>query len=526
MIHINNLTFTYDGQKEPALSNINLHVERGDICLLFGPSGSGKSTLLKLLKKEISPMGTLAGAIYLGSGDEFAVGYVAQDPETQIVTSRVWKELAFGLENKGLDRAAIHKKLAETAAYFGIEEWFYRETASLSGGNKQLLNLACIMAMEPEIILLDEPGAQLDPVAYEKFLNILVQINRDFGTTVMLVEHRLAASLSLANKAVALDAGRIVAAGETRQVLQSIYRNVPDFVELLPDHVRAYCDVEKDFTRLPLSLGGAKMWIEQKKCGKVGFLPAKNVDKQKYKRGETVLKASNIAYSYGTRPVLAGLDLEVQKGDIFAVLGGNGAGKTTLLKLFCGLLSTKEGKIKVSGNLCGVPQNPQAAFTEPTVYEELAVMCRLSEENQVQQMLERLELTAQAQQHPYDLSGGQKQRLALGKALLLKPDILLLDEPTKGLDSAAARKLGGLLRALGITVIMVSHDIDFCAEYATRAGLLFGGQLVAQGRVEEVFCNNRFYTTTVGRIAGGRFEGILYRKQLVKLLTADTQEGM
>lgn len=517
MIKTEHLTFTYDGQENTTLYDINLRVRRGGICLLFGPSGSGKSTLLKLLKKEISPKGELSGKIFLGSDDEFAVGYVAQNPDTQIVTSKVYGELAFGLENMGLDRASIHKRLAETASYFGIEEWFYRDTARLSGGSKQLLNLACVMAMEPELLLLDEPGAQLDPVAYDKFLNILVQLNRDFGTTIVLVEHRIATSLSIATQAAAMHNGRLVASGDIGQVIADIYENFPMLIELLPDYVRCYCDVERSFKGVPLSLGSARMWIEQKKCGKVNLPLQKNVESKKNERTQTVLKASNIAYYYGKKPVICGLDLDVKKGDIFAVLGGNGAGKTTLLKLFCGLLSTDEGKIKVSGKLCGVAQNPQASFTEPTVYEELEVMCP-KDKSQVENMLELLELKEQAQQHPYDLSGGQMQRLAIGKALLLKPDILLLDEPTKGLDNIWAEKLGDLLVSLGITIVMVSHDVDFCASYATRAGILFGGQIVASGSVFETLCGNRFYTTTVGRFAGRVFDTILYRQQLEDIL--------
>lgn len=513
MIKIKDLTFSYDSQKNPALRDINLQVEKGQICVVFGASGSGKSTLLKLLKKELRPMGNLDGLIEFDR--ETICGYVGQSPDNQIVTSKVWQELAFGLENMGLKRQVIHRKVAEISEYFGIADWFFRETDSLSGGNKQLLNLAAVMAMEPDILLLDEPGAQLDPVTYERFLHIIKQVNQDFKTTIILVEHRLAQSISLADKLVLLDQGSIVVQGSLEQVAQTV--NGTDMEALLPDHIRAFVEVENQFLQIPSALGAARMWIEKKNCGKVNFLTEKNVEKSKKGDRDIAVKVSNIAYSYDFSPILKGLDLVVEKGDIMAVLGGNGAGKTTLLKVICGLLTPDSGKVKVSGKVCGVAQNPQSAFTEPTVIEELEVMCK-KDRTRAEEMLGKLELTRYRDCHPYDLSGGQMQRLALGKALLLEPDILLLDEPTKGLDSISCTRIGEILKSLGITVIMVSHDIDFCAKYADKAALLFGGQIVSGGTLTEALGSNHFYTTTIGRVAGGRFPGILHREQLVDVL--------
>lgn len=520
MITIENLTFSYSGKKTLALSKINLQVEKGDICVVFGPSGSGKSTLLKLLKKELQPAGDLSGAIRLGDG--VTCGYVGQSPDNQLVTSKVWQELAFGLENMGLKREVIHRKIAEISEYFGIADWFYKNTDELSGGNKQLLNLASVMVMEPDILLLDEPGAQLDPVTYERFLHIIKQLNMDFKTTIILVEHRLAQSISLANQLVVLNEGKMATAGTLEQVVKAIYNT--ELAELLPEHIKAYVAAEGTFDGLPATLGHARMWIDEKKCGKVKNLTEKNVEKSRRHRDEIVIKASDIAYSYDSRPILEGLDLEVEKGDFLAVLGGNGAGKTTLLKVFCGLLKADCGKLKVSGRICGVAQNPQSAFTEPTVFEELQVMCPKATDK-AKQMLEKLDLAELADSHPYDLSGGQMQRLALGKALLLEPDILLLDEPTKGLDSISCAKMGKMLQELGITIVIVSHDVDFCARYATKAALLFGGQIVADGSLRNTLGSNRFYTTTIGRIAGRKFPGILHRQELVAALAEGEAQG-
>lgn len=513
MVKIENLTFSYDNEENPALKNINLQLEKGDICVIFGPSGSGKSTLLKLLKKELQPMGNLRGEIKIDR--EVTCGYVGQSPDNQIVTSIVWQELAFGLENMGLKRDAIHRRIAEISEYFGISDWFFKETDKLSGGNKQLLNLAAVMAMEPDILLLDEPGAQLDPVTYERFLHIIKQVNEDFKTTIVLVEHRLAQSISLADKLVLLDKGNVVVQGSLTHVAQAVYKT--DMEALLPDHIRSFIEVEREFSQIPATLGAARMWIENKNCGKVNFLTENNVENHKKRKGDIAVKASNIAYSYDFAPVLDGLDLDVEKGDILAVLGGNGAGKTTLLKIICGLLKPDSGKIKVFGKVCGVAQNPQSSFTEPSVIEELEVMCK-NDTHRATQMLEMLGLTGQKDLHPYDLSGGQMQRLALGKALLLEPDILLLDEPTKGLDSMSCDSIGKLIKSLGITVIMVSHDVDFCARYANKAALLFGGRIVADGNLAEALGRNHFYTTTIGRVAGGTFPGILHREQLLFVL--------
>lgn len=513
MITIRDLTFTYSGKSVPALSGIDMEIKKGQICVIAGPSGSGKSTLLKLLKKELSPMGELSGSIELEAGA--TCGYVGQNPENQIITSKVWQELAFGLENMGLKREAMHRKIAEISEYFGIADWFFRDTSELSGGNKQLLNLAAVMVMEPDILLLDEPGAQLDPVTYERFLHIVEQLNRDYKTTILLVEHRLTSSISLADHIVMLETGKIASQGTLETVASDIRGN--ELEALLPAHIRAFVEVEKQTFQLPSTLGDAKLWIESKKCGKVEVLQKNIVENSTKSSRQIVVKASNIAYSYDFKPILEELDIEVEKGDILAVLGGNGAGKTTFLKVLCGLLKPDSGKVKVLGKICGVSQNPQSAFTEPTVLEELQVMCNKNTDKAAK-MLASLDLTEFAESHPYDLSGGQMQRLALGKALLLEPDILLLDEPTKGLDSISCDKMGKMLQQLGITIIMVSHDVDFCAKYANKAALLFGGQIVADGSLRETLGYNRFYTTTIGRIAGQRFPGILHKDELVEML--------
>ena len=556
-IKFTDVNFTYPLCEKRALDNINLTVDMSEFIVLCGKSGCGKSTLLRHLKKNLTPYGYREGNIQY-RGEEIAelddrlsvseIGFVQQNPDNQIVTDKVWHELAFGLESLGLDNASIKRRVAEMASFFDIQGWFRKNVTELSGGQKQLLNLASVMVMQPKVLILDEPTAQLDPIAASEFMRTLYRINRELGTTVIISEHRLEELFPMADRVIVMEAGRIAYCGRPEDVGISLAEDSNPMFYGLPAVMKIYAQTGAG-GKCPMTIRDGRIWLESllgepeekaydKKDEKEKSREYKK-EKKKKTDEEYIIDARDVYFSYGRNSgeVLRGLNLRVKKGEWYCLMGGNGAGKSTTLKVLCGILKARRGNVTIDGldikragselfegRLAMVPQNPQALFTEITVEEELLEALYYSKETDgekikaVTDMMEQMELSHLAKAHPYDLSGGEQQRLALGKILLLKPRILILDEPTKGLDPFFKRTLAQIFKGLvksGVTIFMVSHDIEFCAEYADRCAMFFDGDIVSEGSPQAFFSGNSFYTTVSNRMARGWFpEAVTWKEAL------------
>lgn len=530
IIELKQVSFYYPEGVTPALTQIDLAVPAGGFVLVCGPSGSGKSTLLKHMKSSQIPFGKGTGELLFKGKDletmelgecARSIGFVGQNPDNQIVTDTVWHELAFGLENLGVPVEEIRKRTAETAQYFGMTEWFRQAVEALSGGQKQMLNLASVMVMQPEVLILDEPTAQMDPIGARRFFHTLKGLQQEIGTTIILSEQRLEEVMPLAQDLVYMEKGQIVAQGPVQKSLKILadyekIKNKPLAMETsFPVALRVYIKSrEKEEETVPVSVGQGRQWLSGKRV-------VTSEHKETYEETETVITVQGVDFSYEKgKKVLEHLDWQVKKGSIYGLLGGNGAGKTTLMKLICGILKPRRGKIKTNGTVRYLVQNPLSIFTEITAEDELAVCCG-RDPKAVEEMLEKMELTEFREQNPLDLSGGQQQRLALGKVLLTKPEILLLDEPTKGMDGGFKVKFGAMLRELkkqGITTVLVSHDMEFCAEYATYCGLMFDREIISFGPTREFFAENVYYTTAAARMTRGILRDCLVAEDIMAAL--------
>ncbi len=517
-LEIHDLSFSYPEQEGRAIDDLSLRVSRGAFVVLCGPSGCGKSTLLRQLKTVMTPHGRRTGEIFFEGTplDELdqrtqsaKIGFVQQSPENQIVTDQVWHELAFGLESLGYDTPTIRRRVAEMASFFGIQTWFYKNVTELSGGQKQLLNLASVMVMQPDILILDEPTSQLDPIAASDFLTTLGRINRELGTTVILTEHRLEEAFPLATAVVVMDRGRLLCTGTPGEVGAAL-RDVGHAMFLaMPTAMRVWAAVE-NHDACPVTVREGRDWLAD-------FARAHTLDKLPAEQacaytGGSVIEAEGLWFRYekALPDVVRGLDLRVKKGEFVALLGGNGTGKTTSLKLLAGLLMPWRGTIRTTGSVGVLPQDPQALFVKKTVREDLLELVRgrgteqKTRETGISGVVRLCRLEALLDRHPYDLSGGEQQRVALAKVLLLDPDILLMDEPTKGMDAEFKQSFAEILQVFlrrGVTILMVSHDIEFCARYAHRCALFFDGSIVTEASPRAFFSGNSFYTTSANRMA-------------------------
>ena len=515
---IEHLTFAYPEQEQCALTNLTLQVRQGEFLVLCGPSGCGKTTLLRQLKPVLAPHGRQTGEIFFEGRALHAldlreqaqrIGFVQQNPDHQIVTDKVWHELAFGLESLGLDTPTIRRRVAEMACFFGIQTWFYKKVSELSGGQKQLLNLAGVMVMQPSVLILDEPTSQLDPIAASEFLATVARINRELGTTVLLTEHRLEEAFPLASRAAVLDRGELLCTGTPSEVGAVLRQAGHAMFRSMPTAMRVWACVESD-RPCPVTVLEGRGWLsEYAAAHPLEPLPP---EPEHLFGGETSIEASDLWFRYKKElpDVVKGLSLSVRRGEFLALLGGNGAGKTTSLKLLAGLLKPYRGEVRVNGSVGTLPQSPQALFVKKTVREDLCEILKarnLTREQQHSRMARAATLCRLQDlldRHPYDLSGGEQQRAALAKILLLEPDILLLDEPTKGLDAEFKQVFAEILQALlrrGVAILMVSHDVEFCAQYAHRCALFFDGTVMAQASPRCFFSCNSFYTTSANRMA-------------------------
>ena len=560
---IKDLTFYYPGGSRPALNDINLEIERGSYVTVCGRSGSGKTTLLRHLKSVLAPHGKKTGDILFGGRpleeaglreQSSMIGYVMQDPDDQVVTDKVWHELAFGLESLGIDQKTMRLRVAEMASYFGIQGWFHKDVAELSGGQKQLLNLASIMAMQPEVLILDEPTSQLDPIAASDFLNTVRKINLELGTTVIITEHRLEDILHASDMVVVMESGRIAACGGPRTVGQQLYESGSEMFAAMPAPMQIYFGVRADAggRKCPLTVREGRTWLSREFEGReIKFRSlAETADRESVlplehesSKPALEIKEAWFRYEKNAPDVLRGLSIEVTRNELFAIVGGNGTGKSTALRTICGICRPYRGKVLIDGKrfekyrsgelfhgkLAMLPQDPKSLFVRKTVREELEEMlpgtpsaadARSVKDSAIAGIVQLCDIEDLMDSHPYDLSGGEQQRTALAKVLLTGPEILLLDEPTKGMDSFFKIKFAEILADLkkrGVTTVMVSHDVEFCARYADTVSMMFDGSIITTNTPDRFFSQNSFYTTAANRMSRHIFDDAITDEDVIRL---------
>ena len=525
-IEVRSLSFAYPDTDAAVLEGLDWSVPQGAFALLVGGTGSGKSTLLSLLKPEIAPAGTRSGELRV-LGEPVAdmdvrasaerVGYVFQDPENQIVCETVWHEMAFGLENLGMSRDEMRRRVAETSYFFGLEDWLHRDTDTLSGGRKQLLSLAAVLALRPRVLLLDEPTSQLDPVAEKSFLHALFRVNRELGCTVVVATHQPRPMLEYATCAYRIEGGRV---REVADIASLGHRE-----ELFSDEVSGWGASRRAkngvFSSASGQLGsldpragapGAEKGLKSDKSGEfeAQILPQDDsgapsraggcrILPKMHAGSATTLAGSWFRYDRAGGWVLRGLDAAFSAGAVHAVVGGNGCGKSTMLSVLAKTVKLQRGHMeRGAGSAALLPQNPKALLVAETVRDELmewASTCGY-DEAVARERAASLGLSGLDGRHPYDLSGGQRQLLALAKLLLIGPELLLLDEPTKGLDLASRRIIARALRdhaEAGGTVIMATHDLDFAEQVADDIAMMFDGEIACMEPPADFFADNVFY---------------------------------
>lgn len=581
LVEIKDFGFSYPESSRKVLEHVNLNIKEGTLNVIMGRSGCGKSTLLRQLKSVLAPAGEKEGEILyrnilLRDTDHRTqsqeIGFVMQNPDNQIVTDKVWHELAFGLESLGYDNATIRLRVAEMASYFGIQKWFYKNVSELSGGQKQLLNLASVMAMHPSLLILDEPTSQLDPIAASDFLETVKKINRDIGTTVLLTEHRLQDIIPYADQVFVMDKGTLFLEGTPREIGTKLKEQHHGMFLSMPVPMQIYAGTESALT-CPLTVSEGRQWIRE-------YIKEKGIKKEKIQQANQRLERQGeknknetaglfghfkrqkentppaiqmkdvwFRYEKDSPDVIQDLSLEVKKGEFYGLVGGNGTGKSTTLSLLGRVHQPYSGRIYLDGKdlrsfsdrelYCGylgvMPQNPQSIFLKKTVLEDLYSVIggrkerpsseypiSMKKEKAIEGIVSLTHLEGLLNRHPYDLSGGEQQRLALAKVLLLRPKILLMDEPTKGMDAEYKEELGSILKKLqshGMTIFMISHDVEFVAEYADTTGLFFEGNIVTSKKTRDFFAGNNFYTTAANRMARGLFPEAVTGKDVVSCLT-------
>lgn len=544
LLEVKNLQFSYPNSERNALDGISFSVNDGDFVVVCGSSGCGKSTLIKSIKPELAPFGKRTGEILYDGIDvcelslrkgASEIGFVMQNPQTQVVTDKVWHELAFGLENLGLSTDVIRVRVSEMASFFGIADWFNKKTSELSGGQLQLLNLASVMAMQPRLLLLDEPTSQLDPITATEFIETLKKLNRDTGLTIVLVEHRLEDVFAIADSVIVLDKGKVLLQNEPKYICEGVSNDYPEVMMSFPTAMRVHSALVGS-GESPLTARDGRRFLSQNFGNRIRSLPSKptSIDSKMI-----VYELRDVWFRYerNSVDVLKGISLSAHRGEILSIVGANGAGKTTLLSVMSRTLTPYKGKIKLSGkslssykaeelyhnNLAILPQNPQTVFVGDTVFEDLNDINQImgyNDDSKVNEIVDLLNIRALLLSHPYDLSGGEQQKVALAKILLLNPQVILLDEPTKGIDAYAKSVLAGILRGLtakGATIIIVTHDIEFSASISDRCAMFFNGEIISVGDMTEFYSGNSFYTTVANRMSRHMYDNAITCEDVIKL---------
>lgn len=537
-IKIQNLSFKYPARKSPALADISLSINEGEFIVLCGPTGSGKSTLLRMLKQELSPRGEQSGKILFHGKEELSIresagkiGFVLQNPAEQLVTDKVWHELAFGLENLGVPQKTIAGRVAETAGYFGIDKWYDKAVAELSGGQQQLLNLASVMTMNPEVLILDEPSAQLDPIAASEFFTTLKKLNTDFAMTIIIAEHRLEELIPVCDRLIIMEKGRIRADNTPEGVISTLTTDDKMYAAL-PTASRLFISLKGNSLKqkCPLTIREGRNFIRTNFPNSIRALPAADYTHS----SSPALQLKNVCFRYekNSEDILWDTNITIYENEVYSILGGNGAGKSTFLNIASGLLRPYSGTVKVFNKklkeykgdslymnmLSLLPQNVQALFSHSTVQEELT-------DGGIGTTLP-FDTASLAHRHPYDLSGGEQQLLALAKILERHPRIILMDEPTKGLDTDKKLLLGNIIRELknkGTTIIIVTHDVEFSALYSDRCGLFFRGGIITENTPDLFFSNNKYYTTAAARMSSGYYERTVTLDALTEIITKNNR---
>ena len=557
---IRSLDFTYPNMKKKALDNIDLCINEGEFVVICGKSGCGKSTLMRHLKTVLTPFGERSGEIYFkGVNLDYVddrtqssqIGYVLQSPENQIVTDKVWHELAFGLESLGYDNKTIRLRVAEMASFFGIQTWFMKNVTELSGGQKQLLNLASIMTMQPSVLILDEPTSQLDPIAASEFLKTIKKINDELGTTIIISEHDLEEVFPMADRVIVMNDGKVIIDDEPRNVGSKVKKLNPDMFEAMPTPVKIASLLDSD--KSPITVKEGRKFIDNIYCDyKPKFVrieDSRETEDKKFNKNELAVKMKDVWFKYEKdgKDIVKDLNFEVKKGEFFCLVGGNGTGKSTTVSLISGINKPYRGKIELFGkkitgyknkelfnhNLGILPQDPQSLFVKKTVREDLIEILsgrgikKAERIEKVEKISKLIEIEDLLEHHPYDLSGGEQQRAALAKVLLLEPQLLILDEPTKGLDAGFKIKFAEILEQLlkrEVTIIMVSHDIEFCASFAHKCALFFDGNIVTTNTPNKFFSGNNFYTTVANRMTRQVFENAITCEDVIRLCKANEKQ--
>lgn len=511
---VKNLNFSYPASTKNAVNNISFKLERGEVLLICGTSGSGKTTLINCLSPDICPCGTFGGNVMIEDTDISKlsqiervkkIGFVFQDPEAQIVSDKVWHEIAFPLESVRTDKSAMRSKVAEIAAYFNFEDMIDKSTHTLSGGQKQRLNIASALSHLPEVLVLDEPFSRLDPVACENIFNIINKINKELGTTVIISEHNLEKIIGFADKIAFLDNGNQEFFGNREDFIKYLYITNNTMVDALPVSAKIFKDNNKCFfsvadARAHLSENQRKYMVEKTTNNTVSVADA------------VVLKDVCFSYSKNEKEIINNLSLKIPKSLISAVIGPNGAGKSTLIKLISGEVKQISGKIKVSdktARISVVPQDPKNLFSCDTIYKDIEYVANGKSKEEILNICNMCGIDSILNHHPYDISCGEMQKAALCMALVSSPDILLLDEPTKGIDAPSKLEIGKILKSLsgsGVTVVLVTHDIEFAAMFADTCSLIFNGEISSSCDIQTFMENSMFFTTDSVKITRNLYQ--------------------
>lgn len=530
VLQLENVTFTYAQAETSALKNIHLHVNEGEFVVLCGPSGSGKSTLLKLIKKELSPKGQLDGNLLfcgepLQQIDERKlveqIAIVMQDPDYQIIFDDTMQELSFALENLGLSTHEMKKRIAELVHYFSAHSLLEQKPSLMSGGQKQTLNLLSALLLKPKLLLLDEPTAQLDPIAAKKFIAMLKQLNEETGMTIVMIEHQTDELFEVADKLVLFDKGRILFEGSPQSVANQLLLAKDNYYTYVPETVRYLFEQQLlQANSIPFNLKESRQLLYQLDRNY-------KVTEERQIHGVTVIECCGMYSQYEKNQpfILKNLSTTIYQNEIFALLGGNGSGKTTWLKALMGSTPIVRGKIKLFNksnmknkelmeHIRYLPQNPKMYFSHDSIEEEMHALVKQFNANPVivNELCETFHIEHLRNRHPQDCSGGELQRAAIACLQIGSPKILLLDEPTKGLDPIHKQQLVNILKDLQkrMTIICVTHDVQFAAQCANRCGILFNGEVTTSGTVESILKNNFFYTTALNRLTKtDSFEGFL-----------------
>lgn len=521
VIKIDNITYWYPECSKPAIQDVNLCIKQGELVLLVGPSGCGKSTLLRLINKLVPDYygGKIKGNVYLWGKDikshsrrEIAsgVGMVYQHPEKQIVLQDVERELAFGLENLNTDINKMKRNVSEVISFLNLGGIRERSSMNLSGGEKQKLAIGSVIAMDPEVIIFDEPISQLDPIAAEEVLNCISRLNREMGKTIIMAEQRLDKCFEMADRVIFMEDGRIIGEGSGNHIPKSITQRC--FLPVIP-----YIFRSAEWPSVPLNVKEARRQIIDQDCTSI------SVSGEVKSSACPVLQASNISFGYNKiNKVVKNINLSLNKGELLTVMGENGAGKSTLFKIISGLVDNYKGQVRINGKnlkemdtkervktIGYLSQNPNDYLGRDTVFDEVAYTLRNIGEydaHRVDKMLLRMDLEYLRNKNPRDLSGGEKQRTALACTMIAEPEVLILDEPTRGMDWNSKESLGRYLRELcssGTSVVLITHDVDFAADYTDSIALMFDGSIIASGECSEMVKDAIYYSPQAAKVFRG-----------------------